>query len=1192
MAKESIISLVLRVARLNYYNARDIFELLLDEQAGMEGARRYTEVCYPQDYKTICRWSEYLGIEPEALLDASNQHFASLLATSGDLSTNMDWLDGNPRRAWMPRKRQPHLTSSFSARYCPICLRASPYHRLNWIPMVLSICTEHHCLLLDVCPHCRKHISVQEVLDRHCRKCGTNLCDAEIVSVENDNDGIICQMTSEYWFGLSGEAVVTESYGHPKLCSALAYHFTEALYHSLSVLEDPWRNFPPSSHVLINATSPYTSALHNYLLHRAAFASLLNWPHGLFDFLDAYGNSGPSPKFERNLARIWLRLSHLAKNIPESSFIMQEIVNYSLERNIPIPGFILSVLGNEQWFSEQTGSVSPDEAFSALGIDTTDLDRLPIRMRQELLRSQVPSFLNRDMVRTLREKWQAGWSVTETAYWLGLDSQTVRELVELGELSIQQCKNDDTYSINHKSAQEFFQKVATQLASSYAGTNQDCGFLPLDAVRTLGLSRKVEAKLLQCVERGCIPALWPATQREWKIGKIGIPFEVAHTLINLLLLEHQRSQPGASGIPDASMLAKPMIVECETLQGYFERFGRANHLEQTDWAYLFDLPWRIGLNYVTNSGSLMQIADFLGIPMGQVKAMTVHRFAPQIIGLDWWDEKDSDSFLTDGKSLRICPYCYAETQTSLLRWLIRPVTACEKHRVLLLDRCSVCGARLSNESRCMNCHTLVTDMDVIAIDDHDLASVMFIDFVSKAIHDNDPLALKGEVFPFSSLDARQFFSTILKLGALLLEYDRTNPRLDAPRRQVRTRKGSKNKLKGLSNLAYHRTMSAAVEILLDWPQNWHAALQRILIGNKINMNNKATLRKRSAFPLKLQRLLESEGELIWLWEEFQEFVQSKGQGLPGIEEWQSYLSDTGAKLKICMSFHDPRDPSRTGLEEQEILTFNQALDYLALKRDAFNALIERGLIVPQESTQTTHGNEWFFGRSHLDRAVTYLVGHLAVRDFYFVDEEIVQLNDALKFANNLQIQWIDILSAVHCQQIGAFRQPGILGFQAVWMPKYELERYRRNAAERTLLSVQATMDLLHCKLEVLADLANAGVLRPCRGYPGKNVRMWQYDQDSICDFLERYVKLGSAGKIFGCSANALRKWAENGWIKAISVPGDEDTDQYRVDSRNPLQWEYEGLVSMELCEVLGISQHSREILIAKNKIQRGFVNPR
>ena len=58
-----------------------------------------------------------------------------------------------------------------SSKVCPYCLADKPYCRKIWNLIPLTVCTIHHCLLLDICPQCDRTIRWERNSVNECKYC-------------------------------------------------------------------------------------------------------------------------------------------------------------------------------------------------------------------------------------------------------------------------------------------------------------------------------------------------------------------------------------------------------------------------------------------------------------------------------------------------------------------------------------------------------------------------------------------------------------------------------------------------------------------------------------------------------------------------------------------------------------------------------------------------------------------------------------------------------------------------------------------------------------------------------------------------------------------------------------------------------------------------------------------------------------
>jgi transcriptional regulator with XRE-family HTH domain len=92
----------------------------------------------------LSRLSQETTCSPSALLATTFYH---LLRKFGRLPEHTNY-----RGMFFHQALSPHL------RYCPSCVRESPYYRLPWRFLALTGCPIHACALLDCCPDCGRSI--------------------------------------------------------------------------------------------------------------------------------------------------------------------------------------------------------------------------------------------------------------------------------------------------------------------------------------------------------------------------------------------------------------------------------------------------------------------------------------------------------------------------------------------------------------------------------------------------------------------------------------------------------------------------------------------------------------------------------------------------------------------------------------------------------------------------------------------------------------------------------------------------------------------------------------------------------------------------------------------------------------------------------------------------------------------------
>jgi len=481
---ESLASLLERLTQLNYLPYPRTLSHICHEQ--LPAPVNLDHLARPKWVETFLRLADLTHISPEDLYAASDHRFAPFLTPPGQSPVELPWIGSTSKVMLTPGLTHGRLRSALSAQYCPRCLEDATYHRLSWIPTAAAICLQHRCLLVNQCPQCQKRISIQEIVRQRCRVCQADLSTAEIFFVEGDELGLLSQQMIQSWLGLVAD--LPDQFNFPSDHPAVLYRFLENLLWRLLVC---WKDLPNLSAPL-DGLDKFTTASVHYLpalapgeifyLCRAAFTGVMNWPDGLFQFLDAYCDSYPSNQASANRVNRLEQVRHTWFQAewrnPDFEFMQQGFVNYTLARNIPLPVHLVEQFKKVPWFVDATGLWSEEQAAQSLDIPVSGLHRfLPYGSLEPCLwprsRTSMPIF-ERDKILSLARKWDLGWSVSEASSWLGLYDPVVTDLVKRNVLVVVDRPDaEDAHCVlSCQSVENFSQKVLNRL-QLFQGNHRD-----------------------------------------------------------------------------------------------------------------------------------------------------------------------------------------------------------------------------------------------------------------------------------------------------------------------------------------------------------------------------------------------------------------------------------------------------------------------------------------------------------------------------------------------------------------------------------------------------------------------------------------------------------------------------------------------------------------------------------------------
>ncbi len=543
LPNESLASVLERLTQLNFYADSHVLQTIGRER--LIPLAVDDELARPTRLETFQQLAGLTHLTLDELYMASDERFATLLVPLEQIAKPMPWPGGTTRLHLERRWAQGHLRSCVTTQFCPLCLKASSYHRLSWIPRAAAICLEHRCLLTDHCRRCWKRTTITDLVNRRCSNCQADLRRTHVVSIAHDSLGILSQQVIQSWFTVADiPAEVIESSHLPPRSPAVLYRLLHLLAGQLLNGQAEWPSLPHPLNGLANSiaaaidTQRYLTPEQAYFLYRSAFAGLLNWPEGLFRVLDAYsgcdktGNQAPTrPKCLQRVQRDWLTTDWHASPL---AFVQRDLLEYLLKRDLPLVPKVVKQFQDVPWFIAQTGLWTEERTAQCLDLSLADLYRLSRSSSlAECYWPHSPTHLPRfkqAVVLAVKQRWAIGWSLKDVCSWLGLEASDVWRLVELGLLSANGERNEadeDRSVFNPQAVRDFFTQIVTHL-EPYPESRRD--LIPLvkavDEVNYLGVDFAV---LLQSVLTGLLPAY----QCETEIASLYHVYVIHSTIFDL-----------------------------------------------------------------------------------------------------------------------------------------------------------------------------------------------------------------------------------------------------------------------------------------------------------------------------------------------------------------------------------------------------------------------------------------------------------------------------------------------------------------------------------------------------------------------------------------------------------------------------------------------------------------------------------
>lgn len=536
---ESLLSLLTRLAGLNSYGSIQMLTrwCLGDSRDNMER---------PWQAATFDRIASLTKLPWQTLYDATPHRFAQVLTPPG---TEPEWLDvpsGEAVPLLPSTVAFEQLRSSLAGQFCPQCLAESAYHRVAWLPIAVSVCLQHDCLLLDHCPDCWQPVTVQDVATSCCSRCGFDLAQASSRSIQDDAWGQFSQQVIQAWLGITPLPGETLPYSLPREPPAVIYHILDGLRQSLEGVRAEWKylyRLPDTPQYRVPApddTLPYreTDSLsllfdktltpaESYCLYATAFKAVVDWPRGFYEFLRAYSLRDVVHLDKRLSADLgdlysgWLKKQGRQVPLVQDAFHQYLVDNYALFPSVSESNRRSST----SCLADGPSYITATEAARLLGLSPKTIDHL---VEAGLLFQyafpeccELPgyfqevryNFVRRAEVMELHDRWISGVSLGEAAQWLGVTESVILSLMKAGFLFAESGAEVDgsaNWVFSKQAVTECYYEVTRSVRRYTPDTKVVSLVKAVQILSGLGLD---EAKVLEHVARGKLTCYLPKDSR-------------------------------------------------------------------------------------------------------------------------------------------------------------------------------------------------------------------------------------------------------------------------------------------------------------------------------------------------------------------------------------------------------------------------------------------------------------------------------------------------------------------------------------------------------------------------------------------------------------------------------------------------------------------------------------------------------
>jgi hypothetical protein len=518
---------LVRLTQLNYYPSTSVLQRLLQAQWP-------DQPDCPSRAVTFRRLEDLTHI-PACDLYTASDHALVPAQPSSNLFRGQptDPAQGIPVWDFPPMRGSVRPTRA--SRFCPLCLKEAPYHRLAWRPVAISVCLRHDCLLADGCPQCHFPVSIRDIVLQRCTHCRADLRQANTRSIQCETWEHAAQAT--LWAWLTGRSAPDPDLGWPNPTPAILCSLAEGLATAMLAFPErfPFHPLAPTTPLKVrhsHNTLTRLPATDIFWAYTSALTWMRHWPEGFREFL-AYCSSQSVTTMESALGffyTYWMR--HEWKSDP-FQFIHEAFDTFSADRSY----FLISHAQPKISFEQLFAFARAGEAAHILATPESVVHRLGQigliqRCRFDSAHSCETFFLRADL-RALKYGWNEKLSLAETAEWLGVSPEMVRNLS--GEqLLIAEHRIDPAGGQTIFFARNAVARLLERVNSRVGVLDYQKGLIVLsEAAQQLACLHLNEASLLKRIYARALHAWRSPTQREdWGLGMISFTQNDIDTLLN------------------------------------------------------------------------------------------------------------------------------------------------------------------------------------------------------------------------------------------------------------------------------------------------------------------------------------------------------------------------------------------------------------------------------------------------------------------------------------------------------------------------------------------------------------------------------------------------------------------------------------------------------------------------------------
>jgi hypothetical protein len=414
------------------------------------------------------------------------------------------------------------MLSSDDAQYCPYCLVEGSYHRSNWLNLLVTVCPYHGCLLQQPCPACSGKLSVENIVDRECGVCHLNLTETPAIDVRGDTWGVFTQELIQSWLGNVPAPEMPPDVMLPKQPASVLLELLWGLSRAVMLMPGEEMGdtlpFPPQSSRQSDEGRPLPAQ--TFALYAATLKVITKWPHNFYRFLHAYRHhiGAETGQVRTDFSSFYVYWLEKRWKRAEFSFVQEAFEDFLID-HYPLSRAIIRMerYQQNQAFRDRFPYLTQAEAARLLKVDPETMQRL-VELgtlidfergeNQRLHWHKRLRLVRRVELEALRQRWEAGISLTEVSQLLGVSKEMVIDLVNVG-LLMEAGPTDIDDGAGLRIDTLSFSALTGRLRRYPLMFYDEPEFLPLTQVTQLLAERGYDVvRVVQHVVSGDLKAVW------------------------------------------------------------------------------------------------------------------------------------------------------------------------------------------------------------------------------------------------------------------------------------------------------------------------------------------------------------------------------------------------------------------------------------------------------------------------------------------------------------------------------------------------------------------------------------------------------------------------------------------------------------------------------------------------------------